>query len=213
MEANNYKKKLATLEAQKKNVCELAENQTYSQELAKERLAEIENRITATRISVSEARIEQFDIEGAVTYAKNFIRNLDRQWFDLSPQLRPRFQKLVFPNGIPYDKELGFRTTELGLIFELNKQFDGTKSSLVDRAGFALERASTQLQKVASFQHRDWQTTRGLVGQTVKPPDVLTSTPRHNEKQRRVALCFVVDRAGFEPATPAMRKQCSTKLS
>jgi hypothetical protein len=44
----------------------------------------VENEITAAKISLSEARIEQFDIEAALSYANQFIRNLDRQWFDLT---------------------------------------------------------------------------------------------------------------------------------
>lgn len=107
----------------------------YSKEEFQERREEVESEIATTKISLSEARIEQFDIEGALTYAANFIKNLGRHWFDLSPELRPRFQKLLFPAGLPYDREKGFRTAKLGLIYELNSAFDGTKSSLVDLRG------------------------------------------------------------------------------
>lgn len=98
----------------------------------KERLAEVENQITATKISLSEAKIEQFDIEAALIYATNFIKNLGRQWIDLPSQLRPRFQKLVFPEGIPYCREKGFGTAKLGYIYEQIKRFDGKKSQDVD---------------------------------------------------------------------------------
>lgn len=59
------------------------------------------------------------------------IKNFRWHCFDLSQDLRPRFQKLLFPAGLPYDREKGFRTAKLGLIYELNAVFDGTKSSLV----------------------------------------------------------------------------------
>lgn len=39
----------------------------------------------ATKVSLSEARIEQLDVEGAVVYAVNFIADLGSQWFDLLP--------------------------------------------------------------------------------------------------------------------------------
>ena len=96
---------------------------------------EVENEMITAKISLSEARIEQFDIEGALIYATNFIKNLGRQWFDLPPQLRPKFQKLVFPEGIPYDRKTGYGTAKLGIIYEINQSFDGSKSHTVDLEG------------------------------------------------------------------------------
>ena len=96
---------------------------------------EVENEIATPKISLSESKIEQFDIEGTLIYATNFIGNLSRQWLDLSPELRPRFQKLLFPQGIPYDKEKGFGTAKLGLIYELKRQSISQKSRVVALSG------------------------------------------------------------------------------
>lgn len=101
-----------------------------------ERKDEAENEIAAARISLNESRIEQFDIEGALIYATKFIQNLGRQWFDLVPTLQPKFQKLVFPEGIPYERGKEFGTAKLGIIHEINQLFDADKSQLVDRTGF-----------------------------------------------------------------------------
>ena len=109
---------------------------SYSKEEFKERKAEVENDIMATKISLSEAKIEQFDVEAAVIYATDFIQDLGRQWFDLPPQLRPKFQKLVFPEGIYYNKKTGFRTTKLGYIYTLKQQITARKTNVVDRTGF-----------------------------------------------------------------------------
>lgn len=77
----------------------MREDDSYSVEEFQERKEEIDNKIAATTISVSESRIEQFDIEGALTYATHFISSLGRQWFDLPPNLRPKFQKLGISRG------------------------------------------------------------------------------------------------------------------
>lgn len=92
------------------------------------------------------------DIEGALAYAMNFIRNLGRQWFDLSPQLHSRFQKHVFPEGIPYDRRKGFGTTRLGLIYELNRRFAGEKSALVDLLGISWNQIIKELEALQSLQ-------------------------------------------------------------
>ncbi|MFH1863468.1 MAG: hypothetical protein ABIJ85_00955, partial [bacterium] len=113
----------------------MREDGSYTKEEFLERKEGIENEIMATKISLSEARIEQFDIEGSVNYATNCIKDLGRLWFDLSPQLRPRFQKRVFPEGIPYKRDQGFGTTKLGLIYKLIEQSGNKKSQLVALGG------------------------------------------------------------------------------
>jgi hypothetical protein len=72
------------LEEKRKRVFEMREDESYTTEEFKERIEEIEDQIMATKISLNETRIEQFDIEGSLSYANNFILNLGRQWMDLS---------------------------------------------------------------------------------------------------------------------------------
>jgi site-specific DNA recombinase len=142
-----YKKELVELEAKKKRVYEMREDGEYTKIQFNDRLAEVENKIMATTISLNETQIEQFDIEATVTYATKFISNLSRIWFDLSPELKPRFQKLVFPQGVYYDAKTKFRTSKLGYIYEFIQKKEAEKpqiSTYVDRTG--LEPATPSLQ-------------------------------------------------------------------
>jgi len=154
LDGEGYEKQLATLLEKKRRIHDLLEDGTYDREDGKERLAEVENQIMATKVSLSEAHIEQFDIETALTYATNFIKNLGRLWFDLPSQLRPRFQKLVFPEGLPYSYVSGYGTARLGLIFKLNQAFEeretGRKSHLVVSLYHLLE---LFLSENESFRH------------------------------------------------------------
>ena len=138
LDAEAYEKQLNALLKKKTAIRDLLEDGTYDKETGKERLAEIENQVMAAKISLSEARIEQFDIEGALSYATNFIKDLGRQWFDLPAQLRPRFQRLVFPAGLPYSRTSGFGTAQLGLIYEINRTSEGDLSHVVDPARIEL---------------------------------------------------------------------------
>jgi len=63
----------------------------------------------------------------------NFISNISHQWFDLPDELKPRFQKLIFPQGMPYTKSDGFGTITLNLIFEINQSFCGKIPRSVDQ--------------------------------------------------------------------------------
>ncbi len=138
LDAESYQKQLNALLKKKETIRDLLEDGTYDKETGKERLAEIENQVMAAKISLSEARIEQFDIEGALSYATNFIKDLGRQWFDLPAQLRPRFQRLVFPEGLPYSRVSGYGTAKLGLIYEINHQSGGDLYLGVDPARIEL---------------------------------------------------------------------------
>ena len=127
----NYQKQLAALEDKRKRIFEMREEGLYTPEEFRERKEVIENKIMATKISLDETRIDQFDIEGTLSYVAKFIRNLGRLWLDLTLS-HERFQKMVFPEGISYIRGKGFGTAKLGLIYEINRTFDGQKSSMVE---------------------------------------------------------------------------------
>ena len=143
-EAEVYDRKLKMFEEKRKRIFDMREDGSYTNEEFQERKAEIENDIIATKISLSEARIEQFDIETAVTYATDFIRDLARQWVDIPHQLQPKFQNLVFPAGFTYSKITGVGTPKVGYIYKLNQSTTNKNTSLVDRTG--LEPATPSLQ-------------------------------------------------------------------
>ncbi len=149
-DANVYERKLKILTEKRKRIFEMGEDMSYSKEEFKERKSEIDNEIMATKISLSEARIEQFDIESAVIYATNFIQDLGRQWFDLPAQLRQKFQKLVFPEGIYYNKKTGFQTIKLGYIYTLKQQITTRKTTIVDPSGLEPLTSSLQMRRSTS---------------------------------------------------------------
>ncbi len=99
----------------------------------------INNKEMVTKISLHEAKIDWFDIETTVIYATTFISNLSRTWFDLPRDMRPQFQKLIFPNGIFLDTNKTLRTDKIGCIYELIDSVALTETcnrGIVDPSGF-----------------------------------------------------------------------------
>ena len=135
LEAKQYAVRFAELEAKKKRICEMREDGSYTKEEFLERKQEMDNQVAAVKISMAKCKIDQFDIEAALAYATAFLRDLGRQWFDLRPETRPRFQRLLFPDGIPYTRNKGFGTAKLSVIFELNQQSHGSKYHTVMSIG------------------------------------------------------------------------------
>jgi hypothetical protein len=160
-EAERHATNLANLAVKRARIRELLEDGTYAGAEGKERLAEVKNQITATEIALHEARIEQFDVEAALTYATNFIGDLGRQWFDLTPELRPRFQKLIFPEGVPYSRSDGFGTTKLGLIFELCQKNGNEFPSLVDPMGVGWNRLLAEMKDWLALKNGLFLPSRG----------------------------------------------------
>jgi hypothetical protein len=118
----------------------MREEGSYTKEEFLERKKNAEEEILELNLSSKESHLENIDIENILTYTIDFIHNLGKQWYDLPPNLLPRFQRLIFPEGIPYQKNSGFGTTKLGLIFNLNQVFledkSPQKSSMVPPPGF-----------------------------------------------------------------------------
>lgn len=138
-----YERKLSLLREKRKRIFEMREEGSYTKEEFLERKKSVEEEITELNLSLKESRFENIDIENVLTYAIEFILNLDKKWYNLSPDLLARFQKLIFPEGIPYFKNSGFGTTKLGVIFNLNQSFlsdkIAQKSQVVALSGFEPE--------------------------------------------------------------------------
>ena len=94
--------------------------------------SKLDNEMAAKQITMRENNIDKLDVETSVVYATNFISDLPRTWIDLDVETKKRFQKLILPEGITYDRKLGFGTAKLGRIYEINRQLDGQKTNVVD---------------------------------------------------------------------------------
>lgn len=133
--AREAQARLEELKEQRKNVCLMRERGEYDAALFRERMTEIDRDIALQSLALKEASLDDFDLESGVGYAEQFLCDVEGRWSGISPQFRPRFQKLVFPGGISYGKKDGFGTAEVGLIFKLNEAFDLKNSSIVPRRG------------------------------------------------------------------------------
>ncbi len=144
-DSQKYKKQLSVLETKRERIFEMREDGSYTKEEFLERKAEMDNQMATVRISLSESTIDQFDIEAAITYATKFVSDLDRQWVDLRDELKPRLQKLIFPEGIPYFKGKGFATTDLSLMLATQKTVRNRRSNVVT---YCIEHWNTLIQQI-----------------------------------------------------------------
>ncbi len=133
----------------RRRILEMREDGSYTHELFQERLADVERQLTVVRTPLGKSGAQVVELREALDGVLTFTRDLTASWSGLSPALRPRFQQLVFPAGISYDRGRGFRTAKLGLIFELLRQSDGDESRLVDLMRLSWNQI---VEEIASFR-------------------------------------------------------------
>lgn len=117
-DAERHEKKLAELNAEMRELITMKARLLISEEQFIDQKQPLEEAIIVEKIALNETRIEEWNIEAAISYAVQFMRDLPRQWTDHTLENKQRFQKIVFPEGIIYDKNSGCRTTKVGLIYE-----------------------------------------------------------------------------------------------
>ena len=141
-EKQHYATRLLKLENQKRQLITMRANQEISKEEFTEMRDSLDNQITGLKIAKNEAQTSESDLEVQLAYGMEFVHDVAHQWLDLTnPAKKQRLQKLVLPDGIPYDKATGtFGTAVLSPIFKLSEDFRAGQSDLV--AGARIERAS-----------------------------------------------------------------------
>lgn len=96
-----------------------------------DRKEKLNSEIAGAKVELSDAAWSECEMGSAVAYARQFVTDLPRQWFDMAPEERRRFEKTVFPEGIPFHRGGGFGTAKLGLFYELIDRSRGSKLHLV----------------------------------------------------------------------------------
>ncbi len=136
-----YEKELRLLESKKERLMQMRINGELTKEEFLGTKESLENQIAGIRISNNETKTDELNIEASLDYAFQFLRDPARQWQDMDVEQKQRFQRLIFPSGIIFDKSTGkYGTAVLSPIFELNRGFTGDRSHLF--AGAGIEPAS-----------------------------------------------------------------------
>jgi site-specific DNA recombinase len=125
-ELENYRKGLV-----KQNALGILPDEDFKKELP-----EIKRKIEMIELAMNDSKMDIFREEAVLAYSKHFVYNLPRQWFDLGIEGKRRFQKLLFPEGLPYLGNKKFGTAKLCVVFEINQEFQKGKTNMVGPVGF-----------------------------------------------------------------------------
>ncbi len=134
-ENGQLRKQIERLEQERQEIFNLHRSGVYTDEEFLEQKNILSQRIREKSQLMNENRIEEFDMDEALTYCFNFIREGAKTWMRLRRyEFKMRFQNNLFPEKLQFNGKK-FGTAKLASIYKLNQEYDGKKSNLVASRG------------------------------------------------------------------------------
>lgn len=131
-----YENQLGKLKKYKNSLIEKNTKGVLPDEDFTESLSKLKLDMEFLEVAMDESKCEIFKEQATLEYARQFVSDLPRQWFDMGIENKRRFQKLLFPEGLPYLGKGKFGTAKMSFIFQINQQFQNKKTNLVGPIGF-----------------------------------------------------------------------------
>ncbi len=134
LDADNarIRKEIASMEQDRQKVFDAHRNGVYDDVEFMDQKNYLNARIREKKLLLEEKEIEEFNMESALNFCFEFVRNSADTWKSLEkyPEFRARFQKIVFPENILFDGEK-FGNTKLALVYKLKESYSADSSNLV----------------------------------------------------------------------------------
>lgn len=81
-----------------------------------------------------DAKLESYDVESVLNFAEHVILNAARLWTEFSSDQKQRLQKVLFPQGVTFEKG-NYRNTETCLFFNMIPNSEAEKNKFGDPIG------------------------------------------------------------------------------
>jgi hypothetical protein len=94
----------------------------------------LDDEIALAALDAYDAKVEELDIQAALNYATNALRNASKFWLQCSSDQKQNFQRVLFPEGLVFDGE-NYRTAPTCIAFSCRKfqRENQVKGTLRDR--------------------------------------------------------------------------------
>jgi hypothetical protein len=106
------------------------DSQTYAAQRDK-----LREQVALAELELSEVRMDQFDVEGILSFAEYVLTNAARLWMELELDQKQRLQQVLFPEGLSFDGN-EFGTVVTCLAFKKLGENGGPESGMASPTGF-----------------------------------------------------------------------------
>lgn len=119
---------LSRLDMDKDKILEMAKKELLSDEDFKDEFRKIKNAVAEKQALLAETRVENFNIDEAVTFVFDFITAIPARWKDATYAEQIMIQSLIFPEK-PFYKYPGFETPKISCLYEPKEALSASYNS------------------------------------------------------------------------------------
>lgn len=123
---------IQVLELQRHKIFENHQLGKYTDEEFLEQKSLVNKKIEQKRLLLQDTSVKEMDMESALDYCYRFISNSTKVWLGSDFYTKVRLQNHIFQDRLMFDGKV-FGNTKLSPIYQISQEYDGNKSSLVDR--------------------------------------------------------------------------------
>jgi site-specific DNA recombinase len=123
-----FKDDLEALYTVRKRLVEKNLAGVYSDEIFREQMDLIEDRIIVAKSNNNEAHLQKIDIKIVTKFMNNFLWNLDKAWKEGNLNQRKLLTGSIYPENVIFENDK-FRTTKISQSFELIRHLSTTPIS------------------------------------------------------------------------------------
>jgi site-specific DNA recombinase len=95
----------------------------------------LDEEITVARIEANEAKWDHFDVESVLAFAEYVLSHASRLWMEFNLDQKQRLQRVLFPNGLTYEKGQ-FGTAATNTIFTQLRLVGSEENQVASPTGF-----------------------------------------------------------------------------
>lgn len=136
LENERIRKEIKVLEQQRQRIFDLHQTGVYTDQEFLLQKDIVSKKLAQKMALIHEKKSEELNMDEALEYCFNFVRNTAQTWLNLAkkPDKRIRFQKMIFEDNLIFDGEK-FGTAKLTPIYSLYQQYLVDPSTLVTLPG------------------------------------------------------------------------------
>ena len=124
-------KRLGELKEEKVKLIDMKKRDLLPDEDFKEAFDKVRAEIEVKEMDLSSTKLEEFNIDEAVSYVFDFIKTIPEYWKNADFEQKIRLQGLIFPEKPTYNHKT-FKTPKLSPILQIKEELANANSSMVD---------------------------------------------------------------------------------
>jgi site-specific DNA recombinase len=128
-------KQLRSIELRKERLTSKFVDDLIDKESYRKQVTKIDDELSLLMADHHVEVIEERELKGVLDFAEYVFESPARAWAEFNLDQRQRFQNMIFPEGLVFDREKGFGTSKTAPIFKYLRAISAGESNLAPQVG------------------------------------------------------------------------------